>query len=224
MDKRTYLLALVVAAFLLSTPASAGVLYDNGSANFGSPLGAWKIYNDGVINYAVADSFTLTTASTLTGVGIDLWLSPEDSPVSLDWGISATPDYSQSLGGGTVGLPVSGVLCFCGLEFYQVISSSFSLPNLVLGPGTYYRSFQKGVTRDGSGLYWDIDNGPSVAYENQLGPVANVNIGGTVYPGSNSDSFTIFGNTSGVPEPAGTAMFLSGLALVAGLARRKMRA
>ena len=88
----------------------------------------------------------------------------------------------------------------------------------MLGPGTYYLSFQNGVTTGGSdsALYWDENNGPSVAYENTIGNLADGS-------GSNSESFQILGDSS-APEPASTAMFLSGLALVAGLARRKMRA
>ena len=217
MNKRIYLLTLVVAtAFLLSTPASAGVLYDNGPIN-GGILG-WTIN----FGFAVADSFTLTGTSTLTGVAnVGLWLSPGDSPVSLDWGISAAPDYTQSLGGGTVDPTITVWCSGCGSEYYDIYSASFSLPNLVLGPGTYYLSLQNGVTStEGNPLYWDDNNGLSVAYENTIGPLADFD----GFPGSNSSSFQILGDTSGVPEPASTAMFLSGLALVAGLARRKMRA
>jgi hypothetical protein len=222
MDKRVCLLAFVVAASLtLSTPASAGVLYDNGPISGAAQLGAWALYNNGVTNDAAADSFTLTGTSTLSGVAnIGLWLHPGDSPLSLDWGISASPDYSQSLGGGTVGLTNTVWCSACGWNYYDVYASSFSLPNIVLGPGTYWLTLQGGVSSQSAGMFWDINNGPSVAYETQVGGnVANYR----GHEGSNSDSFQILGDSS-APEPAGTALFLSGLALVASLARRKMRA
>ena len=198
---------------MLSTPASAGVLYDNGPIS--GTLSAWGI-NSG---FAVADSFALTGTSTITGATVGLWLTARDSPVSVDWGISASPDYGSSLGGGTVGL-TNTLWCSGCASGYDVYTSSFSIsPNIPLGPGTYWLSLQNGVTSQGGLVFWDINNGPSVAWENAVGNVAN-----NLFDGSNSDSFQILGDTSSAPEPASTAMFLSGLALVAGLARRKIRA
>ena len=217
MNKRACLLAFVVAASLtLSTPASAGVLYDNGPISGSLPLGAWIVFDNG---YAIADSFTLTGTSTLPGVAnIGLWSLPGDSPLFLDWGISASPDYGSSLGGGIANLTNSLFCSACGYATYDINSSSFSLPNIVLGTGTYWLTLQGGLSSRGNGMLWDINNGPSVAYvEHWFGNVANFD----GYQGSNSDSFQILGEA---PEPASTAMFLSGLALVAGLARRKMRA
>lgn len=217
MNKRACLLAFVVAAsLLLSTPASAGVLYDNGSIS--GIISGWQV-NSG---YAVADSFTLTGTSTLTGVAnVGLWVVYVDtgtgnSPVSLDWGISATPDFGSSFGGNTASL--TSALLSGNHYGYDIYTSSFSLPNIVLGPGTYYLTLQNGSASQGGKVFWDVNNGPSVAFSpgnlaNQLG-----------YQGSDSDSFQILGDTSAAPEPASTAMFLSGLALVAGLARRKIRA
>src|ERR1035437_2872706 len=91
MNKRACLLAFVVAASLvLSTPASAGVLYDNGPIS--GTLSAWGI-NSG---FAVAASFALTGTSSITGATVGLWLTARDTPVSVDWGISASPDYGRS--------------------------------------------------------------------------------------------------------------------------------
>ena len=84
MKKPVYVCALVVAAFfLLSTPASAGVLYDNGlvNANIGT-LGEWGIY----YNDVVSDSFTLAGTSTLTGVSLGIWAT--STPDYLYWRIS----------------------------------------------------------------------------------------------------------------------------------------
>jgi hypothetical protein len=75
----------------------------------------------------------------------------------------------------------------------------------------------------GYSLYWDVSNGPSIAYWN------GVNVAGSteMTTGSNSSSFQILGDgpePTGVPEPASIAMFLAGLALFAGFTRGKMRA
>ena len=95
MNKRTCLLTFVVgASFLLSAPATAGVLYDNGPID--GNIGSWSIsYND-----IMTDSFTLTGTSTLTGVDFGIWVHPGDSPVSLEWRIT---DSVPDPGLGTIG-------------------------------------------------------------------------------------------------------------------------
>jgi hypothetical protein len=227
MNKRTTLLAFALAAsFLLSTPASAGVLYDNGSPSGNTlPAGAWLISAGEMI----ADSFTLAETSTLTGVTVALWTPHLTTPGTLQWGISASPDYGSLLGGGTFASLTNSLFCSagptCGFGTRDVYSSSFSLPNIVLGPGTYWLTLQDAsvLFEQNVVVYWDATNGPSQAWASGFGPLADITIQGTNYPGSNSESFQILGDSS-APEPASTAMFLSGLALVAGIARRKMRA
>jgi hypothetical protein len=214
MNKRRYLLGLaLVAPFLLTTPASADVLYDNGPMNGQTSIGSWNISGA----YVVADSFILTDTSTLTGVDLGLWVWSGETPASLAWRIGTS--IPTSPGGTSAGLSVLSECDGCAANGFDLYWVGFSLPSIVLGPGTYYLAIDSGA---GMGLgnehrmYWDIDDGPSAAYQNGFNLA---NYGGVT--GSNSDSFQILGTA---PEPAGTAMFLSGLALVAGLARRKMRA
>jgi hypothetical protein len=222
MNKRTYLLAFVVAAcFLLSTPASAGVLYDNGPINGQTGIGDWSISYGNIMS----DSFTLTGTSTLTGVNLGLWVVPTDTPGSLKWRITdSVPDDHIYGPVGTTAALTNTLWCSSGssgcADSFDIYASSFSLPSVVLGPGTYYLTLDYGETNAGGSLYWDINNGPSVAYRNGV-DVANYL---DDFLGSNSDSFQILGtgNTT-VPEPASSAMFLSGLVLFAGLARRAMR-
>ena len=84
------------------------------------------------------------------------------------------------------------------------------------GPGTHFLTLDYG-SGGGTSLYWDVSNGPSQAFVNEVDAQTGFQ--------SNSNSFRIFGTTndSTAPEPASTAMLLSGLALVAGLARRGTR-
>ena len=225
MIGRNYFLALVVAAFfLLSTPASAGVLYNNGTIN--GNIGTWDISYGNIIS----DSFVLTAESTLSEVDLGIWIHPTtgDAPSYLKWRIGdSVPDPTLGPIGDTANL-TNSLLCSssntCGGNAFDVYASSFSLPNIVLGPGTYYLTLDFGVTSLGDSLFWDVNNGPSAAYRN------GVNMAGSIQmtSGSNSNAFQILGTSdetpTGVPEPASVAMLLSGLALVSGLARRKMRA
>ena len=218
MNKRTYLLALVVAvSLLLTTPASAGVLYGNGPIN--GNIGSWSISYGNVMS----QSFTLTAASTLTGVNLGIWINPTGgTPLSLEWRLSNSPDTVVA---GTTADLTSSLFCSsgitCGSNAYDVYASSFSLPNVVLGPGTYYLSLDFGLTSGYDSLFLDVNNGASAAYRN------GANLAGSIEmtSGSNSSSFQILGDsTASTPEPASIAMLLSGLALFAGFARRKVRA
>ena len=219
MNQRISLLALVVAAsFLLITPASAGVLYDNGlvNANIGT-IGYSGIY----YGYVVSDSFTLAGTSTLTGVNLGIWVPSSYTPDHdyLYWRISDSHwDTQTNEDHGTQAFLTDVTYLRTGSVTINnspadAYFASFSLPDLVVGPGTHF------LTLDWSDyLYWDVSNGPSQAWVNGY----NYGDGKTTY----SNSFQILGTTndSATPEPASIAMLLSGLALVAGLARRKIRA
>jgi hypothetical protein len=218
MNKRTCLLTFVVAAsFLLSTPATAGVLYDNGLVNGGA-----TDYQGIYWGYVVSDSFTLAGTSTLTGVNLDISIASSYTPGYLSWRISDT--YLDTYGGTQASLTDLTKLC-TGCKTINnnpgdTYSASFSLPDVVVGPGPHFLTLDWGYGHDGSGtLYWDISNGPSQAWVEGYQAASDGK--------TNSNSFQILGDgpaPTGAPEPASTAMFLSGLALVAGLARRKMRA
>ena len=210
MIRRNYFLALAVAAFfLLGAPASAGVLYDNGLVNGGN-LDYWGIY----YGYVVSDSFTLAGTSTLTGVNLDISIASGDIPDYLYWSISDSPVDTATGGTQAFLADVTNVCIGCMLinnSPGDTYFASFSLPDVAVGPGTHF------LTLDWSDyLYWDVSNGPSQAWVNGY----NYGDGKTTY----SNSFQILGTTndSATPEPASIAMLLSGLALVAGFARRKM--
>ena len=220
MNRRICLLTFVVAAsFLLSTPATAGVLYDNGlvNANIGT-IGYSGIY----MNDVVSDSFTLAGTSTLTGVNLGIWIASGATPDYLYWRISDSPvDTATNDDHGTLA-SLTGLTKLCtgcvtaNNSPADAYFASFSLPDLVVGSGTHF------LTLDWSDyLYWDVSNGPSVAWINGYSAQSLYDDG---MPHSNSFQILGTGNSSTTPEPASTALFLSGLALVAGLARRKTRA
>jgi len=61
-------------------------------------------------------------------------------------------------------------------------------------PGTYWLTLTNAPPTSSS-FWWAVSNGPSVAYVSEYG-----NVNGIQCPGSNSDSFQIYGNI--VPEPS----------------------
>jgi hypothetical protein len=211
MTRFRNMLTAAIALAAVSTVAHGSVLYDNGPLD-GQDLG-WTIN----FGFAVADSFTLTSASTVTGVTFGVWNFPGDATTSVNWAITN--------GANTFPLGVAAAVTdgtpFTNQYGYSVAIDSFSTGAVNLGAGTWYLVLQNASTPSGDPIYWDLNNGPSTAYENQLG-----NLNGVYEPGTGSETFTILG-TSGVPEPATWAMMLMGFfALGAGVrgARRRTAA
>jgi hypothetical protein len=101
----------------------------------------------------------------------------------------------------------------------------FAVPSLSLSAGTYYLTLGNAVAGGPGDAYWDINNGPSVAYATgcggTCGPYSRQNVEGT---GTNSNTFQILtgvDSTSSAPEPASVALFGSGIAMLGFGVRRK---
>jgi hypothetical protein len=191
---------LSLATVLAAVPASAGTLYSNGPAN--DQTEAWTIN----FGFAVTDSFTLTQASTITGATFDVWNGPGDSLSSVDWSIGTV-----AFGGAAATATTSDVFDFSNSWGYDIYTDSISIPSLTLGAGTYFFTLQNAVTVDGQPGYWDQNSGPSNAFENDRGQVP-------------SETFSITGNAAATPEPSSLLLLGSGLAGVAGMLRRKIKA
>ncbi len=184
----------------------ASTLYSNGSIN--GTAGAYTI--TGSIN--VSDSFVIASDSTILDVSnIGLWVSTEtNAPLTLDWTISTAP-----AGGGTVegsGTDVSLSTSFFGDTTPDdgVYSASFSVPSLNLAAGTYYLELYDATAQNSKTVFWDENSGPSVAYQDGLGPLP-------------SNSFEIDGIVD-TPEPNTAPLCLALLlALVATALLRKRR-
>jgi hypothetical protein len=199
-------LALVAAA-----SAQASVLYDDGPID--GTLSAWTIN----FGFAVSDSFTLSQTSTVTGVNFGSWNNGGDHIKSVDWAITATPGAYPVSGTAAVSDTAAGSSSFG----YDLAWNSFSTGGVTLGAGTYYLVLQNAVTKESGPVYWDINNGPSTAFESYYGPVKDV-----LFSGSNANSFQIVGETAGgVPEPAAWSLMILGTGFAgAGLRSRRRKA
>jgi hypothetical protein len=204
------LLGLLLLAF---TPAFADTaLYDNGPIN--GTLSAWTINN----GFSVADSFTLSNASTVSSFSAGLWLFPGDVPTSASWAIISGVPFSSEMVLASGNGNFTNTLLPQNSFGFDLYTSLMGIPSVSLGAGTYYLELYNASTPSGDPIYWDINNGSSTAYENTLG-----NVNDNLFPGTNSEAFTINGTatTAATPEPGTCLMFGTGALGLMGALRRR---
>jgi hypothetical protein len=213
---------------LVSASVSAEVLYSNGSPN--GTIDAWFISEDG----QVADSFTLSSIATLTAVdNVGVWANNPDIPSTVEWSIW---NGSGPGGGGTelfgpTEASWSNTFFAAGTGFnsnYDIYSANFSLPSIVLGPGTYWLQLENGSATNGGLIGWDQNDGPagdgtgSQAWQSVTGYLKGPGCGGAGTPpptGYCSESFEIIGNSA--PEPNSLPVSGSLLVLILFFLRQK---
>jgi hypothetical protein len=225
MKKPVTLLVIALIGAIASVPAFAdGVVYNNtvvGTSYETSSIGIVATLN------AVADSFTLLQDATVTGAMFGLWVAPGYQATSVTWAITSEPFAGTTLGSGKADVTNSIYVNtmplgeFSSADVDQVF---IALPNLALAAGPTYYLEVDGVTSndlDSIGAYWDESDGKSTVYQELFfGGTGNV-----FGPSSASQTFQILGEQENVtPEPSSFLLLGSGLAGLAGLIKRKLRA
>ena len=150
------------------------VIYENGPVN--GTTDAWTIN----FGYVVSDSFTLTSAATVTGFDLYTWEFPGDTLTSVDWSITSSPNGGTVYGSGTVsGSSLTDSFISTNQYGYNIDKISASGLNASGGSGTVYLNLQNAVVASGDPVYWDENSGigcnspgcPSQAYESSIGTI-----------------------------------------------------
>jgi PEP-CTERM motif len=204
MRMRFASIVLLVLSLMVAAPAFAATLYSNGPIN--GTVNAWNT----CCGFQVTESFNITSGpSTVTGFDGGFWLNPGDSPVQVDWSIG-TSAFDNSLGSGTAVLSNAVFCSGCGFGFYDIYTSTASGLSVGLGNGAYWLTLQNGITAGAGNMFWDENDGPSMAQQTGTGVIG-------------SEAFNIYGTSqTGVPEPGTLVMFASGILGLGGVIRRKL--
>jgi PEP-CTERM motif-containing protein len=204
MRMRLASIVLLVLSLMVAAPAFAATLYSNGAIN--GTIDAWNT----CCGFQVTDSFTISSSSTVTGFDGGFWVAPGDTPVHVDWSIG-TAAFGSGSGSGTAALSNSLFCAGCGFGFYDIYTSTAAGLSVSLGPGTYWLTLQNGTTAGAGNMFWDENDGPSMAQQSGTGVIG-------------SEAFNIYGHTNmtTVPEPGTLLMLASGILGLGGIVRRKL--
>ena len=208
--KRRGMWLFLLPILLLSLPAIAGEIYEDGPIN--GSVDAWTIN----FGFFVGDTFTVSSgASTIDGMMFGAWLSPGDTLLTSELSITSEPGGGQTYFDQIVNWSASG--CNVNQYGFDICTETATFNGPTLDNGTYWVVLQNAVDTLGDPVYWDENSGegchspgcPSLTYW---------------FEGSiPAESFTILGSPAGTtPEPAGIVLFGSGVATLGAILRRKL--
>ena len=139
---------------------------------------AWADYSNGPINgttdawtinfgYTVSDTFTLTSAATVTGVSFGVWEFPGDTMQTVDYTVTSTEN------GTGVGQTSNVTDKYISTNQYgyniDLISFNSGIP---LSAGTYWLNLYNATVASGDPVYWDENSGSGL--QQQRLPVERV--------------------------------------------------
>ncbi|CAH0351120.1 PEP-CTERM sorting domain-containing protein [Aquabacterium sp. CECT 9606] len=196
--------SIALAASMLAGVSHAAVAYDNGSIG---PSTSWcvsGVNQCGGASWTIADNFTLTTATVLTG--FENWnLGAPAIYVSTNWRIWANQptSLSETIASGNA---VATITEDAGFTLASVSGLAVSL-----NAGSYWIGFNHILSADNPWTYVTSSSGQANAVQLYEG---GVNVSGLT-----DAAFRL--HTSAVPEPESVALILAGLAVVGVASRRR---
>jgi hypothetical protein len=197
-----------VAALALGTAVSVSsasadtLLYDNG-ADLGTGSASINLGD-------VTDSFTLSSAATVTSITFSNWVYAGSTPSTVDWYIAgeAFGDAGQNYG---VGASLTDTLSGTNGD-YNIYEATFSTGGIALAAGTYWLEL---LDESVTGADWQ----GSWGFSTSALTAESYSGGDTTDTAGNS--FQVYGDAD-VSEPGSLALFGAGLAGM-GFVRRRRR-
>jgi hypothetical protein len=209
MKIRVALFFILTFCMIVALPARAGVIYNNGPIN--GTVDAWTIN----FGFVVSDTVTVSGGnSNINGLAFGGWLSPGDTVLSAEVSFTSQPDGGTSYFDQVVNFTQSG--CSANQFGFDVCTETGSFHGPNLSNGSYWLNLQNAVDTAGNPVYWDENSGVGCTSPGCPSQGDNGSIG--TIP---SESFTVYGSPSAVPEPGSIMLFGSGMLGLIGVLRRR---
>ncbi len=207
----------VLLCFALGAPAYATtVIFDDGAVD-GSTNGYFiDGPGAGPFQQTVSNGFVATNSGSATSLDFGEWVLTGTTPTSVSWALG-TSAFGSDIGSGFVA-QVGYTYSSTNVHGYDVyVSHIDGLSGSLSSGSTYYLTLGDGNDSSGSQYAaWDVNGGPATC---------TFAVAGTPQGSCGSDggeTFTIYSDGSGVPEPGSMLLLGSGFLGLVCFRRRRL--